>query len=443
MEYQLILVLTSLSHFAWVTTGVVYQQTNANLTEFPDVPSDTTHIILSKNSITVVPAEKLNHVTLTDFTMSKNQLTEIPSFPLNSATTLETLDLHKNQISTINATALNLMISLQYLGLHGNEIHTWPTVNMPSLLILQCGQNHIANISTDALMYMPGLVRVFFYDNQITEVPNMDYIQPQTMLQLEANLIYDFPNLTVHGQFLKTLHLHGNQISVIPTSFLNPLVKLEYLNLRNNNLTTIPNVPGPGESLTTLQIGSNPLISMPPLDKLGKSLEYLAVRYTPQITSAKNMLFGMPNLTFIYLCQVGINELPSLTHLQQDLDTLDISELRDLMVSPIDMAMIGKFTTVVMTKTTFARSPASVCNVKEGASLDIQYTVGLDVCSCEMAWLKIAAQNGLNVLQQTGVCNGMAWSDLTLAAYMEQCEWQEAGQENVEPLAGKFMVTYL
>ena len=411
MEYKLLLVLTSLAHLVWIIKGEVYQQIEANLTEFPDIPTNTTEIELSKNSITVVPAEKLQSVAhVTRFEMTLNQLTDIPPFPLHVATTLEVIQLSSNHISTINATVLNLMISLQYLGLQVNEIHTWPTLNLPSLQYLMCGVNRIVNLPLDALMHMPSLVTVRFNHNQITEVPNMDYIQPQTLIKLKSNLIYVFPSLIAHGQFLKTLHLNSNKISAIPASLLNPLVKLEELNLNYNELTAIPNVGGPGESLTTLMIGNNPWINMPPLDKLGKSLEYLSIHYCPHITEAKNMLYGMVNLTFIDLHLMGISELPSLTHLQQDLDTLEISELVDLMVSPIDMAMMAKFTTVVMTKTTFAQSPPSMCSVKEGASLDIQYTVGLDICSCEMAWLKIAAENGLNVVHQAALCNGMTWS---------------------------------
>ena len=386
MEYKLFFVLTSLSLLVWAITGKVYEQIEASLIEFPHIPTDTTQIKLSKNSITVVPAEKLQSVThVTLFKMKSNQLTEIPPFPLNVATTLQILELSSNHISTINATVLNLMVSLNFLGLQGNEIHTWPTLNLPSLQHLFCGVNRIANLPIDALVHMPSLVSVRFNYNQITEVPNMDYIQPQTIIKLESNLIYLFPNLIAHGQFLKTLHLNYNKISVIPTSLLNPLVKLEELNLDYNELTAIPNIGGPGESLTTLMIGNNPWIYMPPLDKLGKSLEYLSIHYCPYITEAKNMLYGMVKLTFIDFDLMGIKELPSLTHLQQDLDALEISELVDLIVSPIDMAMVAKFTTVVMRKTTFAQSPASMCNVKEGASLDIQYTVGLDICSCEMA----------------------------------------------------------
>ncbi|XP_029691330.1 leucine-rich repeat-containing protein 27 [Takifugu rubripes] len=80
---------------------------------------------------------------------------------------------------------------------------------------------------------------------------------------------------------LKYLYLEGNQISDIPDSFFISLPRLLWLDLRNNQIPSLPAQIGSHRALKTLLLEGNPITELPP--ELGHviSLSGLNLRYCP------------------------------------------------------------------------------------------------------------------------------------------------------------------
>ena len=472
--------------FFWIVqveSIIKFDNTSKRLTEFPSIPANTEEIILNKNDIMTVSTGNLSHFTrLIRFYMNENSLTEIPLFGPNIAITLRVLHLQRNEINYVNEmvlnglllldnlqlqynsfteippfdpnitwalrtlnlaynnihyaneTILNSLLKLEYLSLEGNEIEIWPVLNLPVLRDLILRKNHINTMSEDSYKYLPNLRNVQVQENDINELPNMDYIKPHTNIYAHANEITLFPNVSHHGASLIRLQLAHNHITYIPAELLDPLVKLKYLLMDYNELTTVPNVEGPGQSLLELTVNKNQISDMPQLDKLGQSLTRLVIAHNENLHNKKYMLKGMDNLKVISLTNTAIKELPNMAHLGDHLTELWLQHLRDVTISPLDMLMINKFAKVYMASTTFAHPPASLCSIKPGAMIDLR----TDVCTCEMSWLKMAALNGLTLKHDTTLCDGVPWKNFTMEEFMHSCSWQQSDENTLTKPYGRY-----
>ena len=198
------------------------------------------------------------------------------------------------------------------------------------------------------------------------------------------------------------------------------MVSLRTLNLDNNDLVTIANVAGPGESLNMLSLNQNQFIEMPTLGSLGKQLTFLSLNCNLNMKAKRNALKGVHHLHTLQLVHCELAVLPSLTHLTGILDTLKI---KNIAVTPLDMVMIGKFPMVEMSDPMLRNIPASVCNVTVGYTLDITGVAGFDVCACEMSWLERAPLDGLNVLHGEIIGSGIPWTNLTMEKFLALCQW--------------------
>ena len=95
----------------------------------------------------------------------------------------------------------------------------------------------------------------------------------------------------------------SNDISYISPDRLNILTKLEYLSVGHNKLTSIPDVSGPGSTLTRLYLSSNPLAAFPDLFHLGRSLTYIELWRVRRRTTRSRSLRDLCRLAGIPICE--------------------------------------------------------------------------------------------------------------------------------------------
>ncbi|ELU09484.1 hypothetical protein CAPTEDRAFT_200354 [Capitella teleta] len=133
---------------------------------------------------------------------------------------------------------------------------------------------------------------------------------------LKQNQLSTFPDLREVGTTLTKLLLPNNNISYIKPDFLNALTALEELNLGFNSLTTIPDVSGPGGSLSLLKIYYNPLQKFPSMRNIGKTLKELGIGDTLLEHISFRQVSEMPNLEILGVSNVTMRHLPNLCHVK-------------------------------------------------------------------------------------------------------------------------------
>ena len=147
--------------------------------------------------------------------------------------------------------------------------------------------------------------------NNISAVSSDDFENLDVLeyVDLSHNFLTIFPNLSSIAKTLCILGLTDNRLRMIPAQHLDILSKLEALYLSNNNLKTIPDVAGPSNSLSYLNVQANNFESFPPLEKLGKSLFklYINDNKIANIYAADLML---NQLEWLYIQSNQLRSLP-------------------------------------------------------------------------------------------------------------------------------------
>ena len=92
--------------------------------------------------------------------------------------------------------------------------------------------------------------------NYIETIEYTDTSRNITTINSEYNRLDVFPLLSGCASTLAVLYLRNNNISSIEPSRLDMLISLEFLSLKYNMLSTIPDVPGPSQTLTYLVLTS-------------------------------------------------------------------------------------------------------------------------------------------------------------------------------------------
>ena len=144
-----------------------------------------------------------------------------------------------------------------------------------------------------------------------------------------GNNILDFSDLQLHSlpdifhlkpfpSKLKILDLRNNQLVTLPESFGN-LQELIMLNLDGNRLTTLPESFGNLQELEDLSLNGNRLTALP--ESLGNlhALRYLNLDYNPTLSGIPNSILQLPSTCFIDLegCNLSANVLERLIEARQ------------------------------------------------------------------------------------------------------------------------------
>ncbi|XP_029377523.1 leucine-rich repeat-containing protein 27-like [Echeneis naucrates] len=135
---------------------------------------------------------------------------------------------------------------------------------------------------------------------------------------------------------LKYLYLEGNQISKIPGSLFISLPNLQWLDLRNNQIVSLPAEIGLHRSLRTLLLEGNPISELPP--ELGKlvTLKGLNLRNCPITFPPQDIVHQGVQGILQYLRSVMANRQVSAWKASPELPVVEKLQLSELMGSSVE-----------------------------------------------------------------------------------------------------------
>jgi leucine-rich repeat protein SHOC2 len=198
---------------------------------------------LNNLNIEAIPSEVWTMTKLRHLSLSCNKLSFIPS-ELYCLSNLTHLNLSSNQIIHIS-NQINKLTQLQFLNLSSNQLTEFPD-DISSLL-------HLSEL--------------WIYNNKLNQFSS----------QLPPNLV--------------RLNLDRNSITSISSTTLSSLTQLQYLNLSDNQITTLPTQIGLLTSLQELNLNNNDNLSFIPSDLVSEKHELENHCFLNLVQNSSNCLF--------------------------------------------------------------------------------------------------------------------------------------------------------
>ncbi|XP_051948104.1 podocan [Xyrauchen texanus] len=234
-----------------------------------------------KCSCTVEEAVDCNGVSLTEFppelsektrqlSLQNNQIKEVTLEHLSHLQQLETLNLQNNRLTTqgLDDEGLHVLERLSYLYLANNKLTAAPRYLPSSLVSADFAANQLTRIYPGTFGQKPVLKSVYLHNNKLTDAglpENMfngsDNLEVLIMssnflsyvpkdlptalyrLHLKNNMLEKIPSGAFDNLLhLRELYLQNNLLSNdgVDNETFSQLNSLEYLDLSDNNLTTVP-----------------------------------------------------------------------------------------------------------------------------------------------------------------------------------------------------------
>ena len=289
-----------------------------------------------------------------------------------------------------------------------------------------CSELQKLDIAANLLTQLPNLSDIGdtlqlldFDNNKISFIPETGFqgVKIAVDIDISYNDLVSFPRLSESENTLKYVDLRHNNISEIQPEYLNELVSLEVLKLDNNALISFPDVSGPGRSLRKLFLSWNALPSFPSLANIGRSLTELDLSGNQKISSLSQQdISPLINLLKLYLNDISIEVIPAMDDLPVNL-MMDASSNPIKSVSPRIMAHLVNSQLTLDLQNSLLRTVPTSCGDFSGV-LDFRGSP-VDLCSCEMAWLKLI--QSAQILVDSIMCSGSQWQDLSYRELYEMC----------------------
>ncbi|XP_070154805.1 podocan-like [Polyergus mexicanus] len=179
--------------------------------------------------------------------ISGNEINLIESNAFEDTDKLVYLNLSINKITHLHAETFKKLQSLRSLDLSLNNLENVPQISSEVLSILSLNCNNITkNLTINSFVKMPKLTKLLLAGNQIDEI--------------------NVPTFA-HLSLLEILDLSRNKLSFIPEGLSESLTSLKYLNVEDNQFTSLESL-----SLTSMSPLMEVYLAMNPL-------EYLDVSY--------------------------------------------------------------------------------------------------------------------------------------------------------------------
>lgn len=249
----------------------------------------------------------------------------------HNSTQLQILDLSYNRLDRLGERTFEGLIRLERLNLEGNQL-----VDLPELIFERARLHMLENINLARNLFqiapLRSLQKQFFFvssvdlsNNQIRDIPADDSImvnikdldlsfnplseeainnvlgEPKTVRELNLAGTGIEKVIQLETPFLYKLNISYNNISELPLSVFERATLLEVLDVSHNrldNLSYFPKIWEVLKNIQTLNLSSNPMLSISQYDFLGlESLKYLSIHNLPQITLIEKTAFkAIPNL---------------------------------------------------------------------------------------------------------------------------------------------------
>ena len=255
-------------------------------------------LILDRMDLSSIPNEVFRLEHLTTLSLRGNSLTNLPS-AISALKNLRTLRLDDNELTRLPV-AISELTELKGLSLEGNQF-----TDIPSELL------QLRNLEYLGI----GLVNLSAVPPGLPEMLNLRRLRLSSDWR-SGPLSVDVQPLT-KMRFLKDLGLSGIGLKSLPDGF-SEFTDLEFLSLRDNQLTTVPDWISRFTSLDLLDLANNNLTVFPPaiLNLLNLRTLHLGDNKITKLPDAISNLQNLENLT---LYRNEIKNLPE-----------SFSELRNL-----------------------------------------------------------------------------------------------------------------
>ncbi|XP_007974086.3 chondroadherin-like protein isoform X1 [Chlorocebus sabaeus] len=261
-----------------------------NLTEVPDaIPELTQRLNLQGNLLKVIPAaafQGLPHLTHLDLrhcqvelvaegafrglgrllllNLASNHLRELPQEALDGLGSLRRLELEANALEELRPGTFGALGALATLNLAHNALVYLPAMAFQGLLRvrwLRLSHNALSVLAPEALAGLPALRRLSLHHNELQALPGPALSQARGLVRLELGhnpLTYagEEDGLALPG--LQELLLDGGALQALGARAFAHCPRLHTLDLRGNQLDTLPPLQGPGQ-LRRLRLQGNPL----------------------------------------------------------------------------------------------------------------------------------------------------------------------------------------
>ena len=348
--------------------------------------------------------DSLSNLIRIDFV--SNELTVVPMLG-GMCAKAESLYFIYNKIATVHPEVFLKCSSVSKLDLTSNRLAVFPDISYlnSSLEILVLVSNQLTSLDTQMLSSFSTL----------------------STINVAHNLLETFPKFTGHSVNLTTLTFTNNRINTIGSSNLSKLQKLRYLRLDGNKLSTLTYINTPIDTLQYLYLGGNSLENFPDMAKLSKNLIVLSLYGNRNITSiTKDGLKPLQHLEVLKLQGTGLTDLPNFNHLNSSkVKTLIIST--KALPTPIKIAygphmnILGRFPKVYMQSTNLKTLPYT-CPFSKEFEMHLDGSP-LDLCTCEMAWIKAAVMEGFGLHVTDTWCPEASsmWSSLSVQDILATC----------------------
>nr|CAB3266366.1 slit homolog 3 protein [Phallusia mammillata] len=243
--------------------------TGVGLTRIPveNIRSDAKIIALSDNKITTLDLHQLAKFTnLVELDLRKNGIKQLISDPELVLPNVRLLNLRYNNLTSITRLHLKSFPNLNVLAIYHNAINHFPSdllLSNRKLRRLYIGPNPVQNFKSDFLRGLD-IYKMSLQNLSLTSVP----VEIRTMknlefLNLNDNRITTLPNNTFSGcTSLYRIVLENNQISTVETNAFNGANQLLWIFLSENNIRTLP--PGVFENVSPVglvaKLWANPIV---------------------------------------------------------------------------------------------------------------------------------------------------------------------------------------
>lgn len=269
-------------------------------------------------------ARRLDRVPVREFLEAASSGVEGVSFW--EVVDLVNLDISSNCIERLPEELAHLA-SLEVLNAHCNPLQAvpWENLEMPELLAMNVSDCAVRSIRTQAHL-LPKIKRLAASANPLDEITGLETLGslleldlarcsltccpelPATLrtLDLSGNTIDELPPSMSQLHGLQSLDLSGNQLAQLPD--LAGLASIEYLSLRENQLTSCMHLPT-STSLHTVLLGRNRLRT---LDAPLSACPNIAVLDLSdnQLASIPEVLCALAKLTTLDLTNNNLSGLP-------------------------------------------------------------------------------------------------------------------------------------
>ncbi len=278
-----------------------------------------------------------------------------------------------------------------------------------SVILIGYMQGHVTHVDayTDNLAGLTsfptdipaGETEIILKNNLLTVITSIGIYPNLETLDLSSNILNTFPDCA-NITWLKNLYLNGNQLTTIPYALLDQLTELEVLKLRSNLLTSFPNPPGPGGTLTTLNLDYNSgLGEIPDFSQVGKALQKLYISGCGISSVPVTKVEPLQNLTTIFIHSSLLTELPDFRPLAGTLRTVYLAINQ---IERVDDNILNQLPN--LESLNLAMNPLeSLPNpCKRGSAYHSNYSLSLTdtnplVCDRRARWLLAAQRSGMTV----------------------------------------------